>query len=337
LVSVWTGANLPFVIHWSGPAGLPGGVFTFGFDHPWPSHDVGWRHIDGVGTTAENWAMPVGGGLGPVHAPLETPPEDTHATAGQLYPTFFDFNHYGAIPAGFFGPGSDPFDGVVAFEGDPPNPGVEGNTSTKVQRSADPFHPEDLPGPSREVALEIVSLNLVSVMPITVTYGGLDPEDWNVQVDLSETVPPPGHFTATKTHENGGTFTSDLNVQPRFVFTKVLDPGEVRELDTGLAGYDPIHLVAGGHWVHNVNPGLDVYYDAEADFVIGIQEVIPGDPGSQETTVTEWVDDVWAAHPVVPPVRKPVIPAASTWGLVALTVLLLGAGAIVLARRKAAA
>ena len=173
--------------------------------------------------------------------------------------------------------------------------------------------------------------------PLTVTYGGLDPEEWNVQVDLSETVPPPGVFAATKTHANGGTFTSDLPVQPRFVFTKVLDPGQVRELDTGLAGYDPIPFVASGHWVHSVNPDLDVYYDSQADFVIGIEEVIPGDPDSQETRVTEWVDGPYAAHPVVPPVREREIPAVSTWGLIALTVLVLAAGAIVLARRKAAA
>ncbi|MFH1419447.1 MAG: hypothetical protein ABII12_14320 [Planctomycetota bacterium] len=68
------GLNLDLVIHFTGPAGLPDGKFRFGFDHPWPSHDVGWRAVDNGGEeTAEDWSFPVGMGAGPVHAPYDPP------------------------------------------------------------------------------------------------------------------------------------------------------------------------------------------------------------------------------------------------------------------------
>ncbi len=63
----------PMVIHFSGPAGLPGGAFTFGFDHAAPSHDVEWQTINGGAPFFSAWGAPVGNGFGPVHAPREAP------------------------------------------------------------------------------------------------------------------------------------------------------------------------------------------------------------------------------------------------------------------------
>ncbi len=55
------------------------GSFTFGYDHPWFSEDVGW----GLSTPTtwmpwppefyEHWQAPVGTGFGPVHGPLPEP------------------------------------------------------------------------------------------------------------------------------------------------------------------------------------------------------------------------------------------------------------------------
>ncbi|MEE9294375.1 MAG: IPTL-CTERM sorting domain-containing protein [Phycisphaerae bacterium] len=64
-------------IHWSdGGAGTgvdPSGLFTFGYDHPWPSGDFDWEVIKiPGGPFPVTWVAPVGGGLGPVHAPKET-------------------------------------------------------------------------------------------------------------------------------------------------------------------------------------------------------------------------------------------------------------------------
>ncbi|MFQ5495722.1 MAG: hypothetical protein ACE5EX_10120, partial [Phycisphaerae bacterium] len=135
----------------------------------------------------------------------------------------------------------------------------------------------DLSSPSEStVAIEIVRLSLASVGPMTVLVSGL-PEEWNVTVDLSTTQPPPGTLTAIKTHCNGGTYTSVLNVQPRFTFTKVTDPGIVRILDTGAEGIPPVTLVQDipQPWVSIVDPNLGLMTDPCTDFHPGIDEMTP--------------------------------------------------------------
>jgi hypothetical protein len=70
-VRVSTAAHL---VHFSGPAGLPGGSFTFGFDNPRGSIDYGW-HVAGMALDYDEiWSnKPVGAGEGPVHGPDERP------------------------------------------------------------------------------------------------------------------------------------------------------------------------------------------------------------------------------------------------------------------------
>ena len=63
----------PYMIHFNdggSASGLPGGGWTFGFDHPYPSHDVGWVAVDSNAASETFWSQPVGGGMGPVHAPI---------------------------------------------------------------------------------------------------------------------------------------------------------------------------------------------------------------------------------------------------------------------------
>lgn len=152
------------------------------------------------------------------------------------------------LPLGFFGPGSDPFEGQVCLAGEPLGPTTWGDyddSDTLILRGADPFDRCDLDYDiDRVVTAQVVALNLRSIAPITVTYnGGLNPELWDVAVDLSVQGSPPGTVTATRTHCNGGTYGSDLPVQPRFLFTRVDPPdGEQRELDTGLEGICPVLL-----------------------------------------------------------------------------------------------
>jgi len=147
------------------------------------------------------------------------------------------------IPADFFDPGSDPFVGQVCLQGEPLG-GPFQILDTIIERERDPFSRCELPGANEEtVMIEIVELSLRGIDPITVTYdGGGSPEQWDVQVDLSDAPSPPGTLTATKTHCNGGTYVSTLPVRPRFTFTLVGNPGEVRVLDTGLEGIPPIVL-----------------------------------------------------------------------------------------------
>ena len=95
-----TGA-CPRLVHFSGPAGLPGGAFTFGFDHPWPSHDVEWETLDATGPTRAVWGAPNGTGAGPVHGPhcpnkfpdggpVDGPPPDVIPTTAVFRVKFID-------------------------------------------------------------------------------------------------------------------------------------------------------------------------------------------------------------------------------------------------------
>ena len=186
------------------------------------------------------------------------------------------------IPADFFGPGSDPFGDSVCLAGDPLGVtpfGDFGEADTLISRTDDPFDRCSMPSASQSaVDLEVVALSLVDDSdPATVTFnGGQNPEQWTVAVDLSEITPPVGSLTATKTHCNGGTYTSVLNVQPRFTFTKVGDPGQVRVLDTGLEGISHISLVQNeaAPWVHDVDPNLGLASDPCSTFRPGVEDAL---------------------------------------------------------------
>jgi hypothetical protein len=233
-------------------------------------------------------------------------PEDPFATISAEPPdgSFFRFG-FGAIPplpADFFGPGSDPFDGIVAMAGNPLDPPNFGDASTLVMRSDHPIPPSAPPGSSGMVDIEIVALDLVSTQPIVVTYdGGLDPELWDVRVMLSPTVPPPGTLSATKTHINGGIFDSFFLLQPLFVFTRVSD-GTEQELDTGLLGMPALEFqTLGGPWVHDMNPALKFLAPSAGWFVPGIEELFPGDPESQVgRAIPAWETSGAAQHTIFP-------------------------------------
>jgi hypothetical protein len=191
------------------------------------------------------------------------------------------------LPADYFGPGSDPFEGQVALApGEPLDPtSAEGVIA--VAWPAPPVWPADPPGTVNTVEIEIVGLSLKSAQPITVTYfGGTNQELWRVEVGLSVMPPPPGLCTATKTHENGGTYDAELIVQPRFVFERMSD-GQIVELDTGLEGWAPLTVptVVPCDWVHAPDPTLQLAAPSAGLFTSCVLEMAPGDPGSQCTTM----------------------------------------------------
>lgn len=131
------------------------------------------------------------------------------------------------FPANFFGPGSDPFEGIVNFES-------RQHTQLEISGAV------AITGDS-VVDVEIVALDLVSSQPITVTYnGGQNPELWDMEIWLSELNAPTSQFVLTGDGTGGGTFTGSLVVQPFFRFTPV-GGGSSREVDTaGLL--DPIQF-----------------------------------------------------------------------------------------------
>jgi len=196
-------------------------------------------------------------------------------------PTVVTFGTGLPIPADFFGPGSDPVVGPVAFRG-VPIADTLCDSSVIMRRTQNPFQPADSPPlPPVTIPIEIVALQLTSVDPITVTTGGANPELWNVDIDLSpaQSSLAPGSMTVRKTSANGGGFDSFFDVMPRLTFTRLSD-NAVRVLDTGL-GSNPQPLqfqVSGVPWAHSTNqaiwippgtifiPGIDPQTDQQVPF-----------------------------------------------------------------------
>jgi len=181
---------------------------------------------------------------------------------------------------GFFGPGSDPFQGTVRFSGDPLGDtqpyGFFDTADTIIDRfNVDPDRCA-IPGYEIDIPIEIVALNLVSIDPITVTYnGGQNPQTWNVRVNLTDFPPgsPMGTMTVTKTHCNGGTFTATFGVQAKFTFTEVGNPGNVKVLDTGEVPLPPDMLTVDlMPWVSDPDPNF--HFDSPwcTDFHPGVQD-----------------------------------------------------------------
>ena len=132
------------------------------------------------------------------------------------------FHNFAAspIPAGFFGPGSDQFTSSVPLVGVPLQPLVD-DIDTIIHRNDDVWTPGT-------TTLTMTALNLRSINPITVTYGGSNPESWTVRVNLSDFKSSTGSMSIN----SGGTFDSSLKVWPKFTFTRVSDNTQ-RVLDTG--------------------------------------------------------------------------------------------------------
>src|SRR3954452_19093550 len=98
----------------------------------------------------------------------------------------FRFVGKSAIPAGFFAPDSQIFEGAANFGGDPlvRFQGQDvGNADTVVERTADAAPGPD--GSSGQAApVELLAMSLVSVTPIEVQTGS-GPQLWDVRATLS--------------------------------------------------------------------------------------------------------------------------------------------------------
>lgn len=118
-------------------------------------------------------------------------------------------------------PEDDPLAAAQHFVRPPVHPA---QTDTIVQRLGTATLPNI--GDSDTVPIEIISLSLVSVNPIMVSYGGFNPSFFDVFVDLAPIPQNVGSMVLRKTHPNGGTFDSLLpvNVRLRFIGTSPTDP-----------------------------------------------------------------------------------------------------------------
>ena len=161
------------------------------------------------------------------------------------------------LPADFFGPGSDPFDNPINFEGQPipVNPADNlGGADAIVERREEAILPTD--GSSDQVETEMVALKLVSSEPIIVTFwGGANWEEWNVTVCLSNVAPPPpGIMNIVRECCNGGGFQLQGQFRPRFIFSQIQG---LTEFVLDYPGYIDF-VTTDGRWSAEVHPPYNV-------------------------------------------------------------------------------
>ena len=148
--------------------------------------------------------------------------------------TVFSFREEFTIPPNFFDQGSQAFSGDVNFGGVPLNvfQGRDvGDADTVVRRLAPAALAPPFPAQAF-VPIELVALNLVSVQPIVVQVGG-QTQQWDVSAILSTLQPSRGDMRILQTGPEGGAFDSQLEVLPKFTFTRLSD-GATRTIDTGV-------------------------------------------------------------------------------------------------------
>jgi hypothetical protein len=160
---------------------------------------------------------------------------DFFETNGDAY---FTLPHGFSIPEGFFHKGSAPWAGLIRFVGYPirrfedPKTGKEvktGTADTVVARKQD-ITIQKIPG-SGTTEIELVRLSLRSATPIQVEVGHIV-QRWDVDVTVSTAKPSIGSMTVTQATDQGGHFTSELVIWPKFRFERRSD-GEERLLDMG--------------------------------------------------------------------------------------------------------
>ncbi|MFH1110081.1 MAG: hypothetical protein V1790_12935, partial [Planctomycetota bacterium] len=258
------------------------------------------------------------------------PGVDMWATPAGSYSEEFDSTEGGTpLPADFFGPGSDPFDGAISLQGKDfryfGTGGCLAPADAIIWRKVLALLPFP-PCPSTAVIpIEIIALSLTSSSPITVTYtGGSSPEPWDVDVCLSDYAQQQGSMQITHLCPDGGSFSSTLPVTPKFTFTRRSD-GATRVLDVGDPDsvYRPVVLsTSSGTWVHSalfpITPAhagdlVDGNCDGTSEALpIGTSNFYPGifpspcicstPPGGsyQYKELTE-EQELLAAHGIIPP------------------------------------
>lgn len=225
------------------------------------------------------------------------------------------------IPAGFFGPGSDPFFGEVVFQGVP----IElyegqptGGADTIVQRLDDANLP--IVPSSDVIPIQLVQLQLTSVQPIVVTFnGGQNPTQFDVHVELGGP-PSQGTMNILHTSPSGGVYDASINVCPLFTFVQVGNPGNAPSLDYCIDA-NPAGRninVLGQPWDHDIA-------QPQQSPLSGPNFVVKG-PTEHD-----------GPHPKANPIELPqsaAVPSTGFQGLAALALLLVAVAGTILARRR---
>jgi hypothetical protein len=195
----------------------------------------------------------------PMVNPVDMPLYTIHMGPEFTSTWIFGFADSPPLPAGFFGPGSDPWSGPISCVGDPFDPTGDAPTADLVVRhetvkwipnTEKRYGPAEIP---RNFVLrcDMVKLSERGTEPITVTYdGGKNPEQWYVNVGMAKDHPGGGRIQITHINSdgNGGLADIEIAVKVAFKFTR-----EGRELEA----------VSKVEWLSETNHSFARWLDAE--------------------------------------------------------------------------
>jgi hypothetical protein len=135
-----------------------------------------------------------------------------------------------SLPAGLFGPGSDPWSGSISCVGDPFDKDGAVPTADLVVRherlkwipNKEHFGPREVPE-KYQLRCQMVRLSEKGTAPVTVTYDqGKRSEQWDVRVELAKRHPGGGmiYITQVNPDGNGGLADIEIAVKVAFIFSR---------------------------------------------------------------------------------------------------------------------
>lgn len=150
-----------------------------------------------------------------------------------------DLGDYPGLPLDFFDPGSDPFTGRIEFQGASSEGAQLPIPDMTISRPFGVVFSDPIPS-TETIPIEIVQLNLQSVEPIKVTYGGSTTIDSFFDVFVTIESPREGTMEITRTQNFSGLFTQSLELYPVFTFVNVNNPAHIVQFEPFAAGYLPL-------------------------------------------------------------------------------------------------
>lgn len=149
------------------------------------------------------------------------------------------------LPAGFFCPGSEPFDGVIPLQGAPlvtePAGALDGADTLVLRLDDAPF---DADGVAR-TRIQVQALSLAGLRPLQTRCGAFE-----VRAVL-DGEQPITEMVIRRENPEGGTFSAPLELRTKLLFTPVGEPG-ARPLEvTQEVALDPAH---GSQWSFRREP-----------------------------------------------------------------------------------
>ncbi|NCC73926.1 MAG: hypothetical protein EOM06_11065, partial [Sphingobacteriia bacterium] len=166
---------------------------------------------------------------------------------------FGETGDYPPLPADFFGPGSEPFEGTISLIGENSNGSQNPVEDLIVQRLEEAEFLEPYPF-DVNVPIEIIQLALKSETPAQVSYPGYADSFFDVYFIINFEQPALGSDLITKEHDFGGTFTKEFGFYPFITFVDVDDPSNQFVFDPFTLGYSQLNYNSSDFYEWTLSP-----------------------------------------------------------------------------------